>query len=81
MELRMSRAAADNLARLVTSQLAKLNTRASCSNSENASSAVLTIVPSAAAIARVKDRASVFDQQGIIDLIENEVRAAHAGRP
>jgi hypothetical protein len=81
VELRMSKATADILARLVTSQVAELNPGTPCSAKENAGSAVLTIVSSAAAIARVKERASASDQQEIIDLIEDEVSAARADRP
>ena len=81
VELRMSKATADNLARLVTSQVAELNPSTPCSAKENAGSAVLTIVSSAAAIGRVKERASASDQQEIIDLIEDEVSAARADRP
>ena len=81
VELRMSKATADNLARLVTSQIAELNPGTPCSTKENAGSAVLTIVSSAVAIARVKERASASDQQEIIDLIEDEVSAARADRP
>ena len=81
VELRMSKATADNLARLVTAQMAELNPGTPCSTKENAGSAVLTIVSSAAAIARVKERASASDQQEIIDLIEDEVSAARVDRP
>ena len=77
----MSKATADNLARLVASQMAELDSGAPCSAKENAGSAVLTIVSSAAAIARVKERASASDQQEIVDLIEDEVSAARADRP
>ena len=81
VELRMSKATADNLARLVTSQMAELDPATPCSAKENAGSAVLTIVSSAAAIARVTERASASGQQEIIDLIEDEVSAARADRP
>ena len=81
VELRMSKAAADNLARLVTEEVAELNPDRPCSTKEDVGSAVLTVVSSAAAVARVKQRASASDQQEIIDLIEDEVNAARAGRP
>ena len=81
VELRMSKATADNLARLVTAQMAELNPGTPCSTKENVGSAVLTVVSSAAAIARIKKRASASDQQEIIDLIEDEVSAARADRP
>ena len=81
VELRMSKAAADNLARLVTARTAELNPGTPCSTKENVGTAVLTVVSSAAAVARVKERASASDQQEIIDLIEDEVSAARADRP
>ena len=81
VELRMSKATADNLARLVTAQMAELNPDTPCSTGESVGSAVLTVVSSAAAIAQVKERASASDQQEVIDLIEDEVSAARAGRP
>lgn len=81
VELRMSKATADNLARLVTKQMAELDPGTSCSAKENAGSAVLTVVSSAAVIARVKERVSASNQQKIIDLIEDEVSAARADRP
>ena len=81
VELRMSKAAADNLARLVTARTAELDPGTPCSTKENVGSAVLTVVSSAAAVARVKERASASDQQEIIDLIEDEVSAARADRP
>ena len=63
VELRMSKATADNFARLVTSQMAEFSPGTPFSAKENAGSAVLTIVSSAAAIARVKERASASDQR------------------
>ena len=81
VELRMSKATADNLARLVTARMAELDPATPCSTEENVGSAVLTIVSSAAAVARVKKRASASDQQDIIDLIEDEVSTARADRP
>ena len=81
VELRMSKTTADNLARLVTARTAELNPDTPCSTQENVGSAVLTVVSSAAAVARVKKRASASDQQEIIDVIEDEVSAARAGRP
>ena len=81
VELRMSKATADKLARLVTEKMAEVNPGTPCSTGENVGSAVLTVVSSAAAIARVKDRASSSNQQEIVDLIEHEVSAARAVRP
>ena len=81
VELRMSKATADNLARLVTARTAELNPGTPCSTKESVGSAVLTVVSSAAAVARVKERASASDQQEILTLIEDEVSAARADRP
>ena len=81
VELRMSKATADQLARLVTAQMTELNLDTPCSTEGSVGSAVLTVVSSAVAIARVKERASASDQQEVIDLIEDEVSAARAGRP
>ena len=81
VELRMSKATADRLARLVNAQMAELNSDTPCSTGESVGSAVLTVVSSAAAIAWVKERAGASDQQEVIDLIEDEVSAARAGRP
>ena len=81
VELRMSKATADTLARLVTARMAELNPDMPCSTGEDVGSAVLTVVSSAAAVARVKKRASASDQQEITDLIEDEVSAARADRP
>ena len=81
VELRMSKATADKLARLVTAQVAELHPGTPCSTSQDVGSAVLTVVSSAAAVARVKECASGSDQQEVMDLIEDEVSAARAGRP
>ena len=81
VELRMSKATADNLAHLEATRMAALDPDATCPATEDVGSAVLTILTSIAAIARVKERASASDQQDIIDLIEDEVNAARAGRP
>ena len=78
VELRMSKATADNLARLVTERIAELNPDMPCSTGEDVGSAVLTVVSSA--VARVKKRASASDQQEITDLIGDEVSAARADR-
>ena len=81
VELRMSKATADNLARLVTARTAELGPGTPCSTKENVGSAVLTVVSSAAAVARVKERASASDQQEVLNLIKDEVSAARADRP
>ena len=81
VELRMSKATADNLARLVTEEVAELDPGTPCSTSQDVGSAVLTVVSSAVAVARVKECASGSDQQEVMDLIEDEVSAARAGRP
>ena len=80
VELRMSKATADDLARLGTACTAAPDLDAPGPGTENVGSAVLTIVSSAAAVAGVKKRAGVRDQREIVDLIEDEVRAARAGR-
>ena len=73
VELRMSKATADHLAHAEAARIAALNPDTPCSTTEDVGSAVLTILSSLAAIARVKERTSASDQQEIIDLIEDEV--------
>ena len=80
-ELRMSKATADNLPRPATAQIAELNPTTPCTTKENVGSAVLTVMSSAAAIARVKERAGASDQQEIIARVEDEASAARANRP
>ena len=80
-ELRMSKVTANRLARLFTAQMGEINSDTRCSTEKNLSSAVLTAVSSAAAVARAKERASALDQQEVIDLIKGEASAARAGRP
>ena len=81
VELRMSKATADKLAHLEAARIAALNPGTACPTTEDVGSAVLTILTSTAAIARVKKRASASDQQELIDLVEEEVDATRAGRP
>ena len=81
VELRMSKTTADRLAHLEAARIAALNPDTPFSTTEDVGSAVLTILTSMAAIARVKERTSDSDQQELIDLIEDEVDAARAGRP
>ena len=81
VELRMSKATADNLAHVEAARIAALNPGTACPASEDVGSAVLTILTSIAAIARVKERASASDQQELMDLVEAEVDAARADRP
>ena len=80
VELRMSRATAEKLAHLEAERIAALNPGVACPAAEDVGSAVLTILTSIAAIARVKERASALDQQELIDLIDDEVDAARADR-
>lgn len=81
VELRMSRATADNLAHLEAARIAALNPGRPGPASEDVGSAVLTILTSMAAIARVKERASASDQQELMNLVEAEVDAVRADRP
>ena len=81
VELRMSRATADNLAHLEAARIAALNPGTACPAKEDVGSAVLTILTSMAAIARVKERASASDQQELMNPVEAEVDAARADRP
>ena len=60
---------------------AALNPGTDCPASGDVGSAVLTILTSIAAVARVKERASASDQQKLMDLVETEVDAARADRP
>lgn len=76
----MSRATADKLARLEAERIAELNPDVASPAAEDVGSAVLTILTSIAAIARVKERASALDQQELIDLIDDEVDAVRADR-
>ena len=76
----MSRATADKLAHLEAERIAALNPGVACPATEDVGSAVLTILTSIAAIARVKERASALDQQELIELIDEEVDAARADR-
>lgn len=80
VELRMSKTTADNLAHLQAARIAALNPAAD-PTVEDVGSAVLTILTSTAAIARVKERASASDQQELIDVIDAEVDAVRADRP
>ena len=77
----MSKATADNLAHVEAARIAALNPGTACPVSEDVGSAVLTILTSIAAIARVKERASASNQQELMDLVEAEVDAARADRP
>ena len=79
--MRMSKATADNLAHVEAARIAALNAGTACPTSKDVGSAVLTVLTSIAAIARVKERASASDQQELMDLVEAEVDAARADRP
>ena len=76
----MSRATADKLANLEAERIAALNSDVARPAAEDVGSAVLTILTSIAAIARVKERASALDQQELMELIDGEVDAARADR-
>jgi len=81
VELRMSKATAKNLAHAESCRIAALNPGREDLPAEDVGSAVLGILSSVAAIERVKDRVAAFDQSEVMELIDNEVDAARAGRP
>ena len=81
VELRMSRATAENLAHAQTCRIAGLNRGRKDVPVEDVGSAVLGILSSVAAISRVKDRVARFDQREVMELIDSEVDAARARRP
>ena len=75
----MSKATARALAQAEHSRLAALNPGRS-DLPDDVGTAVLAILSSAAAIHRVKERNADLDQQGVIDLVDEEVDAERAGR-
>ena len=81
VELRMSKATADNLAHAGCSSLETPNSRPADVPTDDVGSAVLAILSSVAAISRVKERVASFDQREVMDLVDNEVDAVRAGRP
>ena len=81
VELRMSRATADNLVQAECSGTAGLNPGSGDPPVEDVGSAVLGIIASAAAIERVKKRSSTLDQDALMELVDREVDAARSGRP
>lgn len=80
VELRMGRTTADRLAYLEAERLAATGSGEGCPSEADVGSAVLNILDSAAAIARVRERAGESDQQELMDLIDEEVDAVRAGR-
>ena len=80
VELRMSKATADNLTRAERSRIAGLNPDRGDLPAEDLGSAVLNILSSVAAINAVKERAAALDQQALMDIIDREVDAARADR-
>lgn len=80
VELRMSKATAEQLAHAQTCRIAAVNPGRK-SPPEDVGSAVLGILNSVTAISRVKDRVAAVDQQEVMDLIDSEVDAARARRP
>ena len=76
----MSKATARNLAHAECSRIAARDPDCTDLPAEDVGSAVLGILSSVAAISRVKERAAVFDQGEVMDLIEEEVDAARADR-
>ena len=81
VELRMSRATAENLVHAECSRMAKLNPGRTDLPGGDVGSAVLGIVASAAAIKRVKERTAALDQDELMALVDREVDAARADRP
>ena len=81
VELRMSKATADNLAHAETCRMAALNPGRKDVPAEDVGSAVLGILSSVAAISRVKDRVARSDPREVMELIDSEVDAARARRP
>ena len=77
----MSKATAKNLAHAESCRIAALNPGRKDLLAEDVGSAVLGILSSVAAIERVKDRVAASDQSEVMELIDNEVDAARAGRP
>lgn len=81
VELRMSKATAENLAHAGSCRAAALKPGRKDLSAEDVGSAVLGILSSVAAISRVKDRVASSDQEEIMELIDSEVDAARARRP
>ncbi len=77
----MSKAMADSLAHVETLRIARLNPGRTDPPAPDIGSAVLGILTSITAIDRVKQRAAACDQQELMQLIDEEVDAARAGRP
>lgn len=78
VELRMSKATAENLVHAECSRTAALNPGRP---RQDLGSAVLGIIASVAAIERVKARSAGLDQDELMELIDGEVNAARADRP
>ena len=81
VELRMSRALADNLARIEAYRVRALDLGRDDEAAEDVGSAILGVLSAAAAIERVKERVAAFDQREVMDLIDREVAAERACRP
>ena len=81
VELRMSKATADNLAHVECSRIAGLNPGRTDLPAQDVGSAVLGIITSVEAINRVKERSAGLDQQELMDVIDREVAAARADSP
>ena len=81
VELRMSRATAENLAHVETCRIAALNPGRKDVPAEDVGSAVLGILSPVAAISRVKDQVARFNQREVMELVDSEVDAARAHRP
>ncbi|MCY3929331.1 MAG: hypothetical protein OXG81_13775 [Acidobacteria bacterium] len=77
----MSKVTADILTRSEAMRIETLNPERTDLPAENIGSAVLGILSATAAIARVKERLADADQQELMQLVDEEVDAARAGRP
>ncbi len=77
----MSRALAGDLAGLESERLSGLEPNRLDMQSGDVGSAMLTILSSALAVRRVKERLSTMDQQVLMELIDDEAAAARANCP
>ena len=77
----MSKATANTLTHSEASRIAALNPEQADLRTADIGSAVLGILTASTAVGRVKDRVAELDQQELMQLIDDEVDAARAGRP
>ena len=81
VDVRMSRATANYLARSEFSRLTSLNIERNDLSAIDTGAAVLEILRSVATTCRVKERVAAFDQQEVMEVIDEEVKAVRASRP